>query len=74
MANPSDFADRLTALIPHWLAWPVSALSMLMALAGAILVFSAAAFASIAAAIWSVIAFAGAAIAWHVADYADGNG
>lgn len=73
MSYPNDLIDRIAGLVPHWLGWPMSALSTLTALAGAGLLFAAAAFASIAAAIWGGIAFLIAAITWHVADIAEAN-
>lgn len=71
---PTELLDRLVARLPGWLAWPMSALATLLALGGAVLVFLAAVFGSISAAVWSAAAFVVAAIAWHLADYADANG
>ncbi len=73
MSSPHDLIDRISNLVPHWLGWPMSALSTLTAFTGAGLLFAAAAFASIAAAVWGGFAFLVAAITWHVADIAEAN-
>ncbi len=73
MSSPHDLIDRISNLVPHWLGWPMSALSTLTAFTGAGLLFAAAAFASIAAAVWGGVAFGVAAITWHVADIAEAN-
>ena len=73
MPSPNDLIDRITNLVPHWLGWPMSAIITLAAFTGAGLLFAAAAFASIAAAIWGGVAFLVAAITWHVADIAEAN-
>ncbi|HUU61476.1 MAG TPA: hypothetical protein VMX37_03730 [Acidimicrobiia bacterium] len=57
-------------LIPEWLARPVAALSTLAALAGAGLIFWSAVTGGYWWAIWGVVSFVGAALLWHVADYA----
>ena len=73
MANPNDLLERLPTHIPHWLAWPMSALSVISAFAGAVLIFASAALGSIAAAVWGGISFVVAAVAWHIGDYAQAN-
>jgi len=73
MSPPNDLIDRISNLVPPWLGWPMSALSTLTAFTGAGLLFAAAAFASIAAAVWGGAAFLVAAITWHVADIAEAN-
>ena len=45
MSSPNDLIDRISNLVPHWLGWPMSALSTLTAFTGAGLLFAAAAFA-----------------------------
>ncbi len=64
---------RLATFIPHWLAWPMSAISTLAAFAGAGLVFASAALGSLDAARWSGGAFLVAAVTWHIADLAQAN-
>ncbi len=73
MATGSQLADRVVRFIPHGLAWPLSALSTLAGFAGAALVFAAAALGSIMAAVWAGVAFAAAAVLWHLSDYAEAN-
>lgn len=63
----------ITQYVPHWLAWPASALSTLGAIAGSGLVFHSAAFGEVTTAIWGGVAFAVAAVFWFVADVAAGN-
>ena len=59
--------------VPDWLAWPMSALSTLSALAGAGLFFTSAAFADYTLAIWGGIAFVAAGLLWYVGDMAASN-
>ena len=73
MASTSNVFDRITALVPHQLAWPMSALSTIAAFGGALLVFIAAALGSITAGVWGGAAFLVAAITWHLADFAQSN-
>lgn len=73
MATGTQLADRIARLIPHGLAWPLSALSTLAGFTGAALVFAAAALGSITAAIWAGVAFVAAALLWHLSDYAQAN-
>ncbi len=73
METSNVLGGRFPALIPGWLAWPMSALSTIAAFVGAGLVLAAAAFGSIRAAAWGGIAFLVAAVAWHVADFARAN-
>jgi hypothetical protein len=73
MTPPNDFVDRLASRVPAVLAWPMSALAMLLAFTGGLLIFLAAALGSITAAVWSAISFTVAAIAWHIGDFAEGN-
>ena len=73
MTPPNDLIDRLASRVPAVLSWPMSALATLMAFTGGLLIFLAAAFGSIAAVVWSAIAFTVAAVAWHVGDIAEGN-
>ena len=65
--------DRLGAIIPGWLAWPLSAASTVTALGAVALVFLAAATGSIAAMVWAVVVFAGSGTLWYAADYAQHN-
>ena len=74
MPTGSNITDRVAAMLPGWLAWPMSALGTLLGLAGAGLVLLAAATGSIAAAVWGAGAFAAAAVAWHVAEFASDEG
>jgi len=57
-------------LIPEWLARPAAVLSTVAALTGAVLVFWSAVTGGYWWAIWGVASFVGAALLWHVADYA----
>ena len=57
-------------LIPEWLARPAAVLSTLAALAGVGLIFWSAVTGGYWWAIWGVASFVGAALLWHVADYA----
>lgn len=70
MATGSHLTDRIAALLPHSLAWPMSALSTVTGVAGSGLILWAAATGSIAAAIWSGVCFVLAAVAWHLAEFA----
>lgn len=63
----------LTEYLPAWLAWPSSALSTLAALTGSGLMLHAAAFASVASALWAGVAFVVAGVLWFVADFATAN-
>jgi len=70
MATGSHLTDRIAALLPTWLGWPMSALSTAVGFAGAGLVLWAASTGSIAAAIWSGVCFLSAAVLWHLAEFA----
>jgi hypothetical protein len=59
--------------IPHWLAWPMSALSTLAAIGGAALFFFSAVYADYGHAVWGGVLFASAALAWYVGDMAAAN-
>jgi hypothetical protein len=65
--------NTIARFIPHWLAWPMSALSTLGALGGAVLFFFSAVFADYQLAIWGAIVFTGAAALWFVGDMAASN-
>jgi len=65
--------NEATRFVPHWLAWPTSALSTLGALGGAVLFFLSAVFADYELAIWGAGAFTGAAVLWFVGDMAASN-
>lgn len=62
--------DRLSALLPRWLSWPLSALSTAAAVTGAGLLLVATALGSVAGALWSATSLVLAAVLWHLADYA----
>lgn len=70
MPTGSPLTDRIAALVPHRLAWPLSAASTVSGFAGAGLILWAASTGSIAAAIWSGICFVLSAVLWHLAEYA----
>jgi multisubunit Na+/H+ antiporter MnhE subunit len=59
--------------IPHWLAWPVSLLSTVVALTGCGLIFWAAADGEYTPAVWAAGAFVGAGVLWYLADMAASN-
>jgi multisubunit Na+/H+ antiporter MnhE subunit len=61
-------ADMSGRRIPHWLAWPILALSTLIATAGALLVFYAAANGEYTPAVLAVGVYVVAAILWYLAD------
>jgi hypothetical protein len=63
----------ISRYIPHWLAWPVGALSTLGALAGSGLMFYSAAYGEYVPAIWAVAVFVGSGLLWYVSDMAAGN-
>jgi len=65
--------ENLTEYIPHWLAWPLSALAMIAGLAGAVLFFFSAALGEYTPAIWGGVAFVGAGILWYGGDMAASN-
>lgn len=65
--------QRLASLVPHWLAWPLSALSTIGALGGAALVFFAAVYGEYVTAAWGGVAFVVSAGLWYLADFAAGN-
>jgi len=65
--------NALARFVPHWLAWPMSALSTLGALGGAVLFFLSAVFADYELAIWGAAAFVGAAVVWFLGDMAASN-
>ena len=62
--------ERITELIPGWLAWPSSVLSTLAALAGSGFMLHAAAFGSVWSVVWAAVAFGVAAALWFLADIA----
>ena len=70
MATGSPLTDRIAALVPSGLAWPLSAASTLAGFTGAGLILWAAATGSIAAAVWSGISFVTAAGLWFLAEFA----
>jgi hypothetical protein len=70
MRTGSPWTDKVAAALPEALAWPLSALSTLLGFTGAGLVLFAAATGSIPAAIWAAVAFAIAAVTWHLAEFA----
>lgn len=56
--------------LPGWLARPASMVSTLAALAGAVLIFWAAATGGYWWAIWGIVSFAAAGLLWYLADFA----
>jgi hypothetical protein len=68
-----ELFDRIGGAIPEWLAWPLSAASVVAAAGGAGLVFAAAAFGSVSSLVAAVACFIMAGILWYAADYAQGN-
>ena len=57
-------------LIPQWLSRPAAVLSTLAALTGSGLIFWSAVTGGYWWAIWGASSFVGAALLWHVTDYA----
>jgi drug/metabolite transporter (DMT)-like permease len=55
---------------PEWIARPAAVLSILAALAGALLIFWASVTGDYTWAIWGGVAMVGAGLLWHVGDYA----
>jgi hypothetical protein len=71
--NGYGWLQRLTEMVPHALAWPLSVLSTLTAFAGAALFFHAAAFGQPSSAILGGVLLVGAGVLWYLADYAAAN-
>ena len=65
--------EPLSHFVPHWLAWPLTALATFAALAGAVLFFFSAALGDYVPAIWGGAAFAGAGVLWYGGDMAASN-
>jgi hypothetical protein len=65
--------DKVTAMVPGWLAWPASALSTAAAAAGAVFMFFAAMDGEWSPVYWAGFFFVIAAVLWHVADIAAAN-
>ncbi len=65
--------NPLAEYLPPWLAWPLSALSTVAALAGAVLLFFAAALGEYAPAVWGGVVFVAAGALWYLADMAASN-
>ena len=63
---------RIAELIPYRLAWPAGAVCVLCALAGSGLILYGTGFGngSLAPFVWAAVAFASAAVFWHIADLA----
>ncbi|HSQ38256.1 MAG TPA: hypothetical protein VLS92_10235 [Acidimicrobiia bacterium] len=57
-------------LIPEWLARPAAVLSTLAGAAGAGFILWSAVTGGYWWAIWGLVSFVGAALLWHLADYA----
>jgi protein-S-isoprenylcysteine O-methyltransferase Ste14 len=72
MSGPG-FLDQITSRIPHALAWPLSVLSTLGALAGAALFFHAATFGQPSSAIVGGVLLVAAGVLWYLADFASAN-
>lgn len=65
--------QSLVRLIPHWLAWPMSALATLAAGTGAVLFFFSAVFGESQTAVWGGVVFVAAAVLWYLGDMAASN-
>ena len=67
--------NRITQYIPHWLAWPVSLLSTMAAIAGAAFIFYGSGFGDgeLEPFVRAAIAFAVSGGLWFVADMASSN-
>jgi len=60
----------MRVFLPEWLARPAAVLSTLAGVAGAGFIFWSAVTGGYWWAIWGVVSFVGAALLWHLADYA----
>jgi hypothetical protein len=65
--------EKVTAMVPGWLAWPASALSTAAAAGAAIFVFFGAMNGDWSPVYWAGFFFVIAAVLWHVADIASAN-
>ena len=67
--------NRIIQYIPYWLAWPVSLLSTVAAVAGAAFVFYGAGFGDgeLEPFVRAAIAFAASGVLWFFADMASSN-
>ena len=65
--------QHLSQYVPHWLAWPLSALATIAAVAGAVLFFFSAVLGDYVPAVWGGVAFVGAGMLWYGGDMAAAN-
>ncbi len=65
--------ETFSQYIPYWLAWPLTALATIAALAGAVLFFFSAALGEYVPAVWGGVAFVGGGILWYGGDMAASN-
>ena len=65
--------EKVTDMVPGWLAWPASALSTMSAGGAAVFMFFAAMDGEWSPVYWAGFFFVVAAVLWHVADIAAAN-